>query len=302
MHQTKKTFSVIFVFVLIISQFVFVNDSWAATAKKVVVAKKTIVKVKPPVYEKILTYFVVDESGQSLQSKNIEKVVPVASLTKMMTALVLVENITKDWNDRIVYNPKKHFVYGNYLKLKKGDSLTVRELLNSMLIGSVNEPPKMLIEATNLTEEEFVAQMNIKAQALGMEKTFYVDTSGISPKNVSTSVEQARLLEEIYQYPELREVMESTIYEFDVINAKGKKVHHRFKHTNTLLDKKTDFSILASKTGYLWEAKNNLAMVIQKNGRTYYSITMGDPNRCRDFTNTVALLKKTLPQQVSGRF
>ncbi|MCX6778670.1 MAG: serine hydrolase [Candidatus Magasanikbacteria bacterium] len=302
MHQIKKTSLIFFIFVLIVSQFIFVNDSWAATAKKVVVTKKPIVKVVQPGYAKILTYFVADESGQSLQSKNIDKVVPIASLTKMMTALILIENITKDWNDVVVYNPQKHFVYGNYLKLKKGDSLTVRELLNSMLIGSVNEPPKMLIEATNLTEEEFVAKMNAKAQVLGMGKTIYVDTSGISPKNVSTSAEQAKLLEEIYQHPELREVMETTVYEFDVITIKGKKIHHRFKHTNTLLNQKTDFSILASKTGYLDEAKNNLAMVIQKNGRIYYSITMGDPSRCRDFTNTVSLLKKTLPQQVSGRF
>lgn len=290
--QIKKFLLVFFVLFFFVAIFNPAGRSYAAVQKK-------ILKPDPA---KILTYYVVDEENKSLQSKNITKVVPVASLTKMMSAVVFLENRVKEWDEQIIYNPQRHFVYGNYLKLKKGDAVTVKDLLYSMLVASVNEAPQMLIDATNLSEKEFISKMNEKAKVFKMDKTQYVDVSGISSKNISSASDQIKLLEEVYKYTELREVMDVASYAFDVTNTKGGKVHHQFKHTNSLLNKKTDFTILASKTGYLWEAKNNLAMIVQKNGRIYYSVTMGDPSRWGDYSNTEALLKKILPQQISGRF
>lgn len=265
----------------------FVSPTEAATKQP---AKKVSIKFNPA---KISTYFLANEDGECLKSKNSTKAVPIASLTKLMTALILMENRVKEWDDTIVYNPNKHYVYANYLKFKKGDIVKVNDLLYGMLVASVNEPPRMLVDATNLSLKEFVAKMNAKAQVLGMDHTVYVDPSGISPENVSTSADQAKILAEVYQYPELREVLDTTTYDFDVTGKNGKITHHHIKHTNSLIGK-TDFSILSSKTGYLDEAKNCLAMVIQKNGRIYYVVTLGDPSRYRDFGNTEYLVQKSI--------
>jgi len=231
------------------------------------------------------------DGGEKLQGKNFKKELPVASLTKMMTALVFIENRVKEWNETIAYQPDKHFVYGNYLKLADGDALTVKDLLYSILVGSVNEPARMLVDATNLSEKEFIEKMNYKAAALGMENTKYVDTSGISPENISTSEYQAKLLEAIFAESDLREAMQTKHYEFVEAISVDKNEEHHFNHTNSLLGK-TNFEILASKTGYLDEAKNNLAMVVQKNGRLLYVVTMADPSRYNDFTNSKKLVDK----------
>ncbi|OGH85049.1 MAG: hypothetical protein A2294_01505 [Candidatus Magasanikbacteria bacterium RIFOXYB2_FULL_38_10] len=288
MSHCKLKISFFLFFLLFSCGFFGLNSPVEAAVKQP--AKKVSVKFNPA---KISTYFLANEEGKCLKSKESVKAVPIASLTKLMTALVFMENRVKEWDETIVYNPNDHYVYANYLKFKKGDVVKVKDLLYGMLVASVNEPPRMLVDATNLSLKDFVVKMNAKAQRLGMENTIYVDPSGISPKNVSTSADQAKILAEVYQYSELREVLDTTTYNFDVIGKTGKVVHHHIKHTNSLIGK-TDFSILSSKTGYLDEAKNCLAMVIQKNGRIYYVVTLGDPSRYRDFGNTEYLVQKSI--------
>ncbi len=265
-------------------------ETTSAAVRKITRRRAVVTRVNPA---KIGGYDITEEGGQNYAIKNSAKAFPVASLTKMMTALVFSENRQKDWSDIITYNPARHFVYGNYLKFKKGDQTSVNDLLRGMLIGSINEPAEMLVEATNFSEEDFVKAMNNKAKELGMINTIYVDPSGISPSNVSSPADQIKLLQVVFNNSELREVMDTEEYKMTIISAAGAIKNKLVRHTNSLIGTK-QFEILASKTGYLQEAHNNIAMVIQKNGRVYYVVTLGDPSRYRDFRNTQSLIQKTI--------
>lgn len=247
--------------------------------------------IKQPNSALIGSYALSTENGRQCAIKNSNKKLPIASLTKMMAALVFLENRQKDWDKLIIYNPVKHFVYGNYLHLKKGDQISIKDLFYSMLVGSVNESAKMLVEATGLSNKKFVALMNQKAKDLGMKSTRYVDQSGFSPDNISSASDQIRVLQKVFENFELRDILDTSVYDFETVSAKGKIMPHHIKHTNSLIGTE-DFEILASKTGYLDEARNCLAMVIQKNGQVYFVVTLNDPSRYRDFSNTKNLIEK----------
>lgn len=267
-------------------------------AKKAVVAKKPVVAAKPVVVQKYVPpkiggYEIAGETGIEHAIKNQDTPYPVASLTKMMTALVFSENRKLGWNDTVTYNAKRHFVYGNFLKFRNGESMTVNDLLTSMLVESINEPAEMLVEATDMQDFEFVKLMNQKAKDLGMTKTTYVDPSGISPKNVSSPNDQVKLLKAVYEKEGLRKIMDTEKVEVAQNLLNGTVKTKLLKHTNSLVGG-AGFEILASKTGYLWEANNCMAMVIQKNGQVFYVVTLNDPSRYRDFTNTKVLIDKTL--------
>ncbi|MBI5732070.1 MAG: D-alanyl-D-alanine carboxypeptidase [Candidatus Magasanikbacteria bacterium] len=279
----------------------FPTEALAASTPKIskqtTVASKKVVKKKTsppqPNPARIKSYLILRGDGKKFAGKNSLKPLPIASLTKMMTALVFLDYQQKDWSEAITYYPEKHFVYGNYLRLSPGDTLTVRDLLYSLLVASVNEPARMLVEATDLSEKDFIAKMNARARALGMKNTRYVDVSGFSPQNISTATDQAKLLKTVFAKEELREIMAAEFYEFEEAMSADATAEHRFSNTNTLLGK-TKLEILVSKTGYLDEAKNNLAMVVRKNGRVFYVVTLGDPSRYRDFRSTELLVKKTI--------
>lgn len=242
----------------------------------------------------VAAYALADESGQLLAGKNWEKKMPSASLTKMMAAAVFLENRQKDWSDLLVYNAKRHFVYGNYLNLHNGDSLTVRDIFYSLLVGSVNEMGEMLVDATGLTREQFVIAMNQKATGMGLTRTNFVDPSGFSEKNTSTAAEQLKILSMVYNLPEAAAALSVSRYQFEMTNNRGKIVKHSFLHTNPLLRRETSFQVLASKTGYLDESQRCLAQVVEKNGRQYFFVTLANPNPDKHEKNTELLVNRLI--------
>jgi D-alanyl-D-alanine endopeptidase (penicillin-binding protein 7) len=238
------------------------------------------------------SYVITDAAGAVVAGKNLTRPLPLASLTKMTAALVFVEHRNKDWAEKIIYDSKKHFVYGNYLRLKDGGALTVKDLFYSLLVGSVNEPAEMLVEATNLSRVDFIAAMNQKARALGLTATHYVEPSGFSTENITTAADQLKVLTAVFNNSEIRQALSMAQYEFEMVDSRGKTISHKFNHTNSLLREKTSFNILASKTGYLDEAQKCLAMVIEIGGRQYYFVSLGDPSFSKDNTNPKILISQ----------
>lgn len=223
-------------------------------------------------------YLLVSETDhQVLAARNIFDEYPVASLTKLMTALVIEES-SYSFDDVLTYNPDRHYAYRNYLGLRRGEQVTVKDLYYSMLVGSLNVPTRMLVDITPYTEEVFINRMNGKAKELGLHNTNFHDTSGLSFRNRSTVYDIYRLFDEAYDNSAIRHGLGTKHYEFDEVYSSDDRIHHWFDNSNKLIDSSDDFQVLASKTGYTQEALSCLVMRFMKNGKEYTLVTLGNPD------------------------
>ncbi len=197
--------------------------------------------------------------NEVLYQKNADLVLPIASITKLMTAIVILENM--ELNQVIIISEEALTPLGSRAKLQAGESLTVEKLLQALLIPSSNDAAYALARALEeKTGVGFADLMNQKAKNLGLENTRFVDSSGISSGNVSTAYDIARLVKYSFEYPIIWQIAK-----LPEINASsvGGKVHHHWINTDELLNKYPN--IIGGKTGYTQEAQGCLMIVYQPN-------------------------------------
>jgi D-alanyl-D-alanine endopeptidase (penicillin-binding protein 7) len=188
---------------------------------------------------------------------------PVASLTKLMTALVVVES-SPAWKERVTY---KGHIWPN----KK---VTKLELLESLLIKSDNLAAEALADAWPGGRMAFISAMNAKAQQLKMYSTSYEDPSGLGKSNISTVTDQSILVMELSKYPMIKEISTSKFLEVESrTKQKIRKVH--FNNTNQRLLFEFD-NIILSKTGFTNPAGRCLALLVQKGSHTYAIVILGE--------------------------
>lgn len=205
---------------------------------------------------------VIDQNTQEvLFSKNGSTVLPIASLTKIMTGLIiadaglsLTERITITEDD--VDNLK-----GSGSRLAVGAELTRGELLHLALMSSENRAAHALGRTFPGGLSAFIRLMNVKAQLLGMEDTQYVDPTGLSPRNQSSAKDMAALATEAYHRPIIRDLSTSIGYEVDT----GRKTL-QYRNTNRLVSN-PEWDIGLQKTGYISEAGRCLVMQAKVAGR-----------------------------------
>lgn len=233
------------------------------------------------------TALVMDlRTGTPLYAKNDLDVLPIASITKLMTALVVVESraplgevieITNDDIDRIKSSTSR---------LRVGAKLTRETLLRLALMASENRAASALSRAYPGGKPAFVAAMNRKAAALGMRNTHFDDPTGLSKTNVSTAHDLVRLVQEDWRNPLMRAFTTSSSLDAQV----GRQVL-TFNNTNPLLrSPHTGWQISLSKTGYISEAGHCLVMratvaardvvIVLLNSQGRYT-RIGDANRLR---------------------
>jgi len=199
---------------------------------------------------------VLDQSGQQvLYAKNVDAVVPIASLTKLMTALVVLESgqpldevITISAED---VDDLKH----TRSRLRIGTALPRGDLLRLALMASENRAAAALARANAAGTRGFVAAMNEKAAELGMQHTRYVDGTGLSSENVSTARDLARLVAAAYRQPLIRDYTTNSSHTVELAN--GSQLH--YSNSNRLV-KSSGWDIGLSKTGYISEAGRCLVM------------------------------------------
>lgn len=213
------------------------------------------------------------ETGAVLFKKNVDEKLPIASLTKLMTALVFLD-VMSDWNKKIELQ-KEDEKEGGIFYARAGEEVKVKDLFNMMLVGSVNNAAYALVRSTGLPQEEFVARMNEKAQMLGLNSTHFVDPAGLEPANVSTAVDIAMLLSYVLEEDEIQKAVIQKEYIFSPQNFQ--KTYY-VKNTNELLWSflnKEPYQIIGGKTGYLDEAKYNLALEVKKDGEEIIVVVLG---------------------------
>lgn len=222
-----------------------------------------------------------------LFEKNKNRNSAIASLTKLMTAAVVIDNYELSQKIDISKEAEKQ---GGFLK--SGESFLVKDLLHSMLIESDNIAAFAFSEI--IGQEKFLKLMNQKAEDFEMSDTFFVDATGIDPKNASTAEDLIRLSEKMLQnYPSIFEI--TSIPEFDLYDF-DKKFHHKITNTNELLVNGSDFNekIIGGKTGFTTEAKGCLLLIAKKNNIEGYLIYIilgseerfGEMGKLIDWTNT----------------
>jgi D-alanyl-D-alanine endopeptidase (penicillin-binding protein 7) len=212
---------------------------------------------------------VVDQdTGEVLFSKNPQAVLPIASITKLMTALVVTEaelpldevlTVTQDDVDVEKHSPSR---------LRVGTRLTRGDLLHLALMSSENRAAHALGRGYPGGLPAFVKAMNQKAQTLGMTGTHYVDPTGLSSANQSNARDLAVLVEAAYQYDLIRTL--STSPEHYV--AVGPR-ELRYRNSNRLV-LSPQWSIGLQKTGYIAEAAGCLVMQAELAGRKFIMVLL----------------------------
>ena len=213
------------------------------------------VKVGPPNL-KSAAVLVLDQSGQQvLYAKNVDAVVPIASLTKLMTALVVLESgLSLDEGIAIGAQDVDDLKHTRS-RLQVGTVLARGDLLKLALMASENRAAAALARAYPGGTQAFVAAMNRKATELGMGRTRFVDGTGLSSENVSTAQDLARLAAAAYRQALIRVYTTDSAHTVELAN--GRQLH--YSNSNRLV-KNAGWEIGLSKTGFINEAGRCLVM------------------------------------------
>ncbi|MDM5059153.1 D-alanyl-D-alanine endopeptidase [Aeromonas rivipollensis] len=200
---------------------------------------------------------VVDiNTGKTLYQKNPAQVRPIASLTKLMTALVVLDarqnlnqTLTIDQNDR---DNIKH----TYSRVRFGTKVSRRDALHLALMSSENRMASALARHYPGGRSAFIRAMNNKARQLGMRNSRFYDSTGLSTRNVSTARDLAKLITAAYRQPLIRQFTQDTNKEMRFSTPAYSLM---FNNTNPLV-KNPDWDVRLSKTGYTDEAGRCLLM------------------------------------------
>jgi len=213
------------------------------------------------------------ESGVHFLAKKEQSQRPIASITKLMTALVFLD-YEIDLEKKVTYK-QKYSMEGAYVLLRPGDVVTARDLFYSSLVASANNAVAALVDSTGESEREFVEKMNQRAKAMGMSSTEFYEPTGLSQRNKSTATDLLILLDTCLKNPIIADALKSPSYEMQKIN---RGVRLNVKSTNKLLKSfinQDEYTVLAGKTGYTEEAGYCLALAVQKEGRVVYAVVLG---------------------------
>ncbi len=237
-------------------------------------------------------YVVVNtETGQILAAKNENMARVPASLTKLMTALVVLD--TKPKLNKVVAITAGDQTAGACasggacIKAKAGVKFTVDGLFHAALIPSANNAANALAKSTGLTMEKFVEKMNQKAQDLGAVNTKFNEPTGMDSGNVTTASDCAKIVTAAFNNTYLKNIASKEKY--TLRSSNNARYTQVIKNTDKLLAD-ADIKIIGAKTGYLDESQYNFAsMARYKNGPKLAIVVLGEDHLYSAFAETKLL-------------
>lgn len=209
---------------------------------------------------------------------------PIASLTKLMTAMVALDRGIP-WDTPATIELSE-YVQGGQLLLHPGETVTMRNLFHASLLSSANNATLAYVRTLGIPAEEFVREMNRKAVTLGLEQTEFTDITGLDAGNVSTAYDVARLAEAAFAYPDIAQATSAKEYAFTV---GGSNREHVIRNSNKLV---TDWgeAVTGSKTGYLYEARYCLVVRGAEEEGSRIAVVLGSPSEVENLADTKKLL------------
>jgi len=245
-------------------------------------------------------------TGRAIYQKGADDVTPIASVTKLMTAMVVLDaNLPLD-EPLAVDIGDFDMLKGSGSRLSMGVELPRREMLRLALMASENRAASTLARHYPGGSEAFVAAMNAKAASLGMTRSHFDDSTGLSPSNVSTARDLAKMVEAAAGYPLIREFSVTPSYVVEV-QPTGRVLG--FNNSNRLVQS-SEWDIQLQKTGYIREAGRCLVMQTQIAGRKLIMVFLdsagklsriGDAVRVRNWVESMATMHPSVAGTVAAR-
>ena len=236
------------------------------------------------------------DSGAVLFAQNIHVQEYPASITKLLTALVVVENASMDeevtFSHDAVYNVESGS--GNKLQLEEGDVLSVKDCLYVMLIQSSNQAANALAEHVGGSREAFADMMNEKAASLGCRESHFVNPSGLNdPEQLTSAYDMAQIGAAVFGNPTLLEICSTTSATLPptINNPNGRtySMEHKLVVTGDSSDENYYPSAVAGKTGYTSLAGQTLVTYAEQDGRRQVAVTLKSTQRTH-YSDTKTIL------------
>jgi serine-type D-Ala-D-Ala carboxypeptidase (penicillin-binding protein 5/6) len=225
--------------------------------------------------------------GKILFDKNSNLRVAPASTTKLMTAIVTVEN--EDLSRVVTVSKNASQARPSKAGFKEGDQITIEGLLYAALVRSANDAAVALAEAVAGSEKQFVQLMNQKAAAIGARDTKFINANGLPGRGqYITALDLSKILGYAMKYPKLREILGTP--ETMIVTEDGKTFF--FRNTDKLLW--SDEKVVGGKTGYTRRAKHCFVCLAQNDTKTIIVALLGSPSRRNLWKDTEKLIAKTL--------
>jgi D-alanyl-D-alanine endopeptidase (penicillin-binding protein 7) len=236
------------------------------------------------------------EKGDILFEKNMEEQLPIASLTKLMTALVFLEqNPNLDDSAKITLSDAR---FAGRSRLWVGETATLRDLLHTSLMSSNNRTTKTLARVSGLGSEAFVARMNQKAEEIGLENTCFYEPTGLDESNQSTALDCARLLSFALTDSVVASITSKKEYSFTSLYKKRARTH-RLANTNRLVLSPLD--VKCGKTGYNGASGWCLGTLVQdEDGTKIAAVILGAPSSPARFREARSIIKWSSQKTTKG--
>jgi len=233
-----------------------------------------------------------------LYQKNAETPAPIASLTKLMTAIVFLEQ-NPDLR-RTGEVTQADLRGAGHTQLRTHEQVPLYDLFHMSLMCSDNAATRVLVRASGLELGEFIERMNRKAHELGLEHTRYFEVTGLDERNVSTAADVAQLLRVAADNALIRNITTTTSYRFAAGRTTRRGlVRHQIANTNRLLHNRS-MEVSCGKTGFILEAGYCLATWVHARGHDMIAVVLGAPTNATRFADVVRLLQYTAPPSVSA--
>ena len=230
-------------------------------------------------------------TGELLYEKNAAITAPIASLSKLMTAIVFLEQ--EPQLDRVVEVTRAELRGGGRTQLRNHERLQLNDLLHMSLMSSDNVATRVLVRESGLSAEDFLGSMNRRAVELGLARTRFVEFTGLDERNVATAADCATLLRAAAENPRIQEIMTTRSYEF-----RSATRPHFVANTNRLLYGR--YEIRGGKTGFISEAGYCLATWVHTQGRDLIAVVLGAPTASTRFADVVRMVQRTTAPTVSS--
>lgn len=241
---------------------------------------KDVSRSKPKIQAEAAYVYDLD-SGRVLFSQNPEKIRPIASVTKIMTAIVILEN--KDLDEVVTVTPAASWVTGSKMYLYPYEKIKAKDLVYGMLIKSANDAAKAL--EAHYGKEDLVALMNEEGEWLGLSDTKFTEASGLDQEDTSSAKDLSIISGYALRNKIFRNIIRKkkyTVYSFDG------KIQHLLTTTNRLLKNYPD--IYGLKTGFTDEAGYCLVSLAEQDGHQIVAIVLGSPTDDGRFNESRRLL------------